>query len=155
MARRKRFGPMTPKDNRALKARMIDALGAPLAGNDVVAGPGREEIEKVMATPPPVRGMAGPSGWVGTEPGLGPRSHVDQEEGSGTMDDDDRRHLDQKADEELEDLKLEVADEVDVPLEEEGDNGDLTARQLGKVGGNMVKKLVRLGEEKLDEADDE
>ena len=57
----------------------------------------------------------------------------------------------------LDDLKMDVADDVDVPLEENGDNGDLTARQLGKVGGQMVRRLVRRGEEAIaaDEAEDE
>ena len=41
--------------------------------------------------------------------------------------------------------------EPDGPLEEDGDNGDLTARQLGKVGGNMVKRLVERGEQALTE----
>ena len=49
----------------------------------------------------------------------------------------------------LDDLKMDVADDVDVPLEENGDNGDLTARQLGKVGGQMVRRLVRRGEKAL------
>lgn len=48
-------------------------------------------------------------------------------------------------------LKFEVAEDVGVPLEKDGDNGDLTARQLGKVGGNMVRRLVELGEEELEE----
>ena len=52
----------------------------------------------------------------------------------------------------LDDLKMDVADDVDVPLEENGDNGDLTARQLGKVGGQMVRRLVQRGEQAL--ADD-
>jgi len=56
--------------------------------------------------------------------------------------------------EKIEDLKEDVAEDVGVPLKKAGDNGALTARQLGKVGGNMVKRLVRLGEEKLDEIDD-
>lgn len=64
---------------------------------------------------------------------------------------DNRRHLLPDADDELEDLKMEMAEDVGVPLKEHGDNGDLTARQLGKVGGNMVKRLVELGEEKLEE----
>ncbi len=51
----------------------------------------------------------------------------------------------------LDDLKMDVADDVDVPLEENGDNGDLTARQLGKVGGQMVRRLVQRGEEALAE----
>ncbi len=62
-------------------------------------------------------------------------------------DDKDR----EDREEAMEDLKFEVADDVDVPLEEDGDNGDLTARQLGKVGGNMVKRLVERGEQALAE----
>ncbi|MDA8345598.1 MAG: alpha/beta-type small acid-soluble spore protein [Thermaerobacter sp.] len=64
----------------------------------------------------------------------------------------DRESDASQREEAMEDLKLEVADDVDVPLEEDGDNGDLTARQLGKVGGNMVKRLVQRGEQAL--ADD-
>ena len=55
----------------------------------------------------------------------------------------------------LDDLKMDVADDVDVPLEENGDNGDLTARQLGKVGGQMVRRLVQRGEEALAEGENE
>ncbi len=55
----------------------------------------------------------------------------------------------------LDDLKMDVADDVDVPLEENGDNGDLTARQLGKVGGQMVRRLVRRGEEAMAEDESE
>jgi|GEM_PF-2737620 len=155
MAPARRLGPMTPEENRKLKARMVDALGTPLARSDVAGGPEREEIEEVMATPPPRRGTARPSGWVGSNPGEGLPSRIDDGKGNPDVDDDGGRHQDRQDDRELEDLKMEVADELDVPLEEEGDNGDLTARELGKVGGNMVKKLVRLGEEKLDEAHDE
>ena len=64
------------------------------------------------------------------------------------MPERDRRDAREEA---MEDLKFEVADDVDVPLEEDGDNGDLTARQLGKVGGNMVKRLVERGEQALAE----
>ncbi len=38
-------------------------------------------------------------------------------------------------------LKYEVAREVGVPLKD-GYNGDLTSAQNGKVGGNMVKKMI-------------
>ncbi len=63
----------------------------------------------------------------------------------------DRKPDQRDREEAMEDLKFEVADDVDVPLEEDGDNGDLTARQLGKVGGNMVKRLVERGEQALAE----
>lgn len=45
----------------------------------------------------------------------------------------------------LEHLKYEVADEQGVELKE-GYNGDITARDAGKIGGNMVKKLIKQAE---------
>lgn len=47
----------------------------------------------------------------------------------------------------LERLKYEIA-EVGVPIDQ-GDNRNLTTSQVGKVGENMVKRLVALGEEHL------
>jgi len=38
-------------------------------------------------------------------------------------------------------LKFEIASQVGVSLKD-GYNGDLTSSQAGKVGGNIVKKLV-------------
>ena len=38
-------------------------------------------------------------------------------------------------------LKMEVASEVGVNLKQ-GYNGDLTSKQAGQIGGEMVKKLV-------------
>ncbi len=43
--------------------------------------------------------------------------------------------------EKMDALKYEIAREVGVPLKE-GYNGDLTSAQNGKVGGNMVKKMI-------------
>ncbi|BCJ88594.1 alpha/beta-type small acid-soluble spore protein [Effusibacillus dendaii] len=40
------------------------------------------------------------------------------------------------------DVKYEAAEEVGVPLVH-GDNGDLTARQAGKVGGKLGGAMVR------------
>ncbi len=45
------------------------------------------------------------------------------------------------AKEKMDNLKYEIAREVGVPLKE-GYNGDLTSAQNGKVGGNMVKKMI-------------
>lgn len=39
-------------------------------------------------------------------------------------------------------FKMEVANEVGVNLKQ-GYNGDLTSRQAGSIGGNMVKKMVQ------------
>ena len=41
----------------------------------------------------------------------------------------------------LEQFKMEAASEVGVNLTQ-GYNGDLTARQAGSVGGQMVKKMI-------------
>ncbi len=51
-----------------------------------------------------------------------------------------------------EQAKFEVAKEIGVPLKE-GYNGKLTSEEAGKVGGrlggNMVKELVRMAQENL------
>ena len=41
----------------------------------------------------------------------------------------------------LDKFKMEAANEVGVTLKQ-GYNGDITARQAGSVGGQMVKKMV-------------
>ena len=38
-------------------------------------------------------------------------------------------------------LKMECANEVGVHLKD-GSNGDLTSRQAGQIGGNMVKRMI-------------
>lgn len=42
----------------------------------------------------------------------------------------------------LDKMKYEVASEVGVTLKE-GYNGDLTSKQAGSIGGQMVKKLIQ------------
>lgn len=42
-------------------------------------------------------------------------------------------------------FKQEVASEVGVNLKQ-GYNGDLTSKQAGTIGGNMVKKMIRQAE---------
>ena len=42
----------------------------------------------------------------------------------------------------LEKFKMEAASEVGVNLKQ-GYNGDLTSRQAGSVGGQMVKKMIQ------------
>ncbi|MCH5325262.1 MAG: alpha/beta-type small acid-soluble spore protein [Eubacterium sp.] len=39
-------------------------------------------------------------------------------------------------------IKMQAANEVGVPLKDKGYNGDLTAKQVGSVGGQMVKKMI-------------
>ena len=52
------------------------------------------------------------------------------------------------AKQQLDNMKYEVANEVGVNLKQ-GYNGDLTSRQAGQVGGNMVKKLVEKAERSM------
>ena len=48
----------------------------------------------------------------------------------------------------LEQFKMEAANEVGVNLNQ-GYNGDITARQAGSIGGQMVKKMVEKYENEL------
>jgi len=48
----------------------------------------------------------------------------------------------------LERFKYEVASEVGVNLKQ-GHNGDITARQAGTIGGNMVKKMIQQVEQSM------
>ena len=45
-------------------------------------------------------------------------------------------------------FKMEAASEVGVQLKN-GYNGDLTSRQAGSIGGQMVKKMIKKYEEDL------
>ncbi len=48
-----------------------------------------------------------------------------------------------------------VANLLGIPYRENGDNGNLTTRQAGriggKIGGNMVQKLVKIAQQELSE----
>ena len=46
----------------------------------------------------------------------------------------------------LNQVKMEAAQEVGVNLKQ-GYNGDLTSRQAGSIGGQMVKKMIKAYEE--------
>jgi hypothetical protein len=48
----------------------------------------------------------------------------------------------------LDRMKYEIASEVGVSLKE-GYNGDLSARDAGRVGGNMVKRLIEQAERSM------
>jgi len=48
----------------------------------------------------------------------------------------------------MEKFKMEAANEVGVSLNE-GYNGDLTSRQAGSIGGQMVKKMIEDYENKM------
>lgn len=45
-------------------------------------------------------------------------------------------------------FKYEVANEVGVSLKD-GYNGDISAKDAGKIGGNMVKKMIEQAERQL------
>ena len=48
----------------------------------------------------------------------------------------------------MEQFKMEAASEVGVTLKQ-GYNGDLTAKQAGSIGGQMVKKMIEDYENKI------
>ena len=48
----------------------------------------------------------------------------------------------------LDRFKFEVANEIGVPLKQ-GSNGDLTSRENGSVGGEMVRQMIRRQEEEM------
>ena len=53
-----------------------------------------------------------------------------------------------QAKESLEKFKMESANEVEVNLKN-GYNGELTSRQAGSIGGQMVKKMIRAYEDSV------
>ena len=53
-----------------------------------------------------------------------------------------------EAREALKQFKYEVASEVGVTLKD-GYNGDLSSRDAGRIGGNMVKKLIETAEKQM------
>ena len=48
----------------------------------------------------------------------------------------------------LNSMKYEVASEIGVNLKQ-GYNGDIPAREAGRVGGNMVKKMIQYAESSM------
>lgn len=46
-------------------------------------------------------------------------------------------------------FKMEVADELGVPLSKDGYNGNLTSYQNGSVGGHMVRKMIEAQEREM------
>ncbi len=53
-----------------------------------------------------------------------------------------------EAREAMDKFKMEAANEVGVSLKD-GYNGDLTSRQAGSIGGQMVKKMIEDYEKKI------
>lgn len=65
-----------------------------------------------------------------------------------------KKPVNPKSKDELESLKEEVAKELnlDDDVKRRG-YGNMTTREVGKIGGNMVKKMINLTEEVMDEKD--
>ncbi len=63
-------------------------------------------------------------------------------------DNNNNRTLVPEAASKLDKLKYETAAEQGVNLKE-GYNGDITAREAGKIGGNMVKKMIEYAEKNM------
>lgn len=53
-----------------------------------------------------------------------------------------------QAKEAMDKFKMEVANELGVPLKS-GYNGDLTSKQAGSVGGEMVRQMIKRQEEEM------
>ena len=49
----------------------------------------------------------------------------------------------------LNSIKMQAASEVGVPLKDNGYNGDLTSKQAGSIGGQMVKKMIEEQEKQM------
>ena len=64
------------------------------------------------------------------------------------MTNNSNRKLVPEAMDSLEIFKYEVANEVGVNLKN-GYNGNISARDAGKIGGNMVKKMIQQAENSM------
>lgn len=53
------------------------------------------------------------------------------------------------AEQALDQLKLEVANEIGLAVPADGYWGDLPSRQTGAVGGHMVRRMIRMAEQQL------
>jgi hypothetical protein len=48
----------------------------------------------------------------------------------------------------LDSMKMQTASEIGVSLKQ-GDNGDISARDAGRIGGNMVKKMIQYAQNNM------
>ena len=46
-------------------------------------------------------------------------------------------------------MKYETAEELDIDVPDKEDWGDVTSRDCGRVGGNMVRKMIEIAEEQM------
>jgi len=57
-------------------------------------------------------------------------------------------HLVPQARNAMEQLKMEIAQQLGIPLDP-AYNGDKQTRDMGAIGGNMVRRLVQIAEQQL------
>lgn len=67
----------------------------------------------------------------------------------------DREHIQPKADRALDKLKYEVAEDLglDDDIEQQG-WGNMTTREVGKIGGNMTRRMVKYAENSMVDQND-
>ncbi|NOU73564.1 small, acid-soluble spore protein, alpha/beta type [Paenibacillus sp. LMG 31458] len=49
----------------------------------------------------------------------------------------------------LNQMKFEVAQQLGIPLQPDGYNGNLATRDAGSIGGGITKRLVQMAEQQL------
>jgi hypothetical protein len=54
-----------------------------------------------------------------------------------------------QANQALDQLKYEVAQELGIQLSQDGYNGNLVSRDAGTIGGNITRRLVQIAEQQL------
>jgi hypothetical protein len=54
-----------------------------------------------------------------------------------------------QANQALDQMKYEVAQELGIQLSQDGYNGNLVSRDAGTIGGNITRRLVQIAEQQL------
>lgn len=49
----------------------------------------------------------------------------------------------------LDQLKFEVAQELGIQIPQDGYYGNMVTRETGRIGGNITRRLVQIGEQQL------
>lgn len=50
----------------------------------------------------------------------------------------------------LEQMKFEIAQQFGIPLPQDGYYGNMTTRDMGTIGGNITRRLIRMAEQQFD-----
>jgi small acid-soluble spore protein D (minor alpha/beta-type SASP) len=85
---------------------------------------------------------------IGITSSSGVRLSADRVEEVKIMSSSNSQHVVPEAGEPLDSLKFEVAREVGVNLTQ-GYNGNLPTREAGRIGGQMVRRMIELAERNL------